>query len=78
MQLADELPDTDATALLAARQRLLLEGDWPGMAAADPRECLLAQLRALPASDARGLALQIVDGQLEALARHDRPAHRHP
>jgi RNA polymerase sigma-54 factor len=70
-QLADELPDASAEALLAARQRLLLDGDWPGMAAADPRECLLAQLRALPASDTRALALQIVDGQLEALARHD-------
>ncbi|WP_028839333.1 RNA polymerase factor sigma-54 [Thermomonas fusca] len=74
MQLADELPDTDATALLAARQRLLLEGDWPGMAAADPRECLLAQLRTLPASDARALARRIVGEQLETLARHELPA----
>ncbi len=74
VQLADELPDASAGALLDARQRLLLDGDWPGMAAADPRECLLAQLRALPASDARSLALRIVGEQLETLARHDLPA----
>ena len=66
-------PASMTKASLAVRQRLLLDGDWPGMAAADPRECLLAQLRALPASDARVLALRIVDDQLEALARHDLP-----
>lgn len=71
VQLADGLPDACAETLLAARQRLLLDGDWPGMAAADPRECLLAQLRALPASGTRALALRIVGEQLEALARHD-------
>lgn len=70
-QLADALPDIDSKALLAARQRLLLDGDWPGMAAADPRECLLAQLRALPASPARTLALCIVGEHLDTLARHE-------
>lgn len=70
-QLADALPDIDSKALLAARRRLLLDGDWPGMAAADPRECLLAQLRALPASPARTLALCIVDEHLDTLARHE-------
>ncbi len=70
-QLQDALPGIDEEGLLAVRQRLLLDGDWPGMGAADPRECLLAQLRALPASDTRLLALRIVDEQLEALARHD-------
>lgn len=71
VQLADGLPDACAEILLAARQRLLLDGDWPGMAAADPRECLLAQLRALPASDASQLALRIVGEQMELLSRHD-------
>lgn len=73
-QLADALPRVDRAALLGARQRLLLDGDWPGMAAADPRECLLAQLHALPASDARTLALRIVSEQLEMLARQELPA----
>lgn len=67
-QLLDALSPAE---LLAARQRLLLDGEWPGMAAADPRECLLAQLRALPASDARALALRIVGKHLDLLADHD-------
>lgn len=70
-QLRDALPEVDSESLMAVRQRLLLDGDWPGMAAADPRECLLAQLRALPASDTRTLALRMVGEQLDALARHD-------
>lgn len=70
-QLQDALPGVGADDLLAARQHLLLDGDWPGMAAADPRECLLAQLRALPTSETRALALRIVGEQLDALARHD-------
>lgn len=60
-----------AATLLAARERLLLAGEWPGMAAADPGECLHAQLRALPASPTRTLALDIVAHHLDMLARHD-------
>lgn len=52
------------------RQRLL-HGDWPGMAAADPSECLAAQLRALPADATRDLARRIVAGHLDLLATHD-------
>ncbi|WP_240125289.1 RNA polymerase factor sigma-54 [Thermomonas alba] len=70
--LRQELPDVTAAELLAARQRLL-DGEWPGMAAADPRECLLAQLRALPSEPTRALAMQIVASHLERLARHDLP-----
>ncbi|TCT23274.1 RNA polymerase factor sigma-54 [Thermomonas haemolytica] len=69
-QLREELAGVSADELLAARQRLL-DGEWPGMAAADPRECLLAQLRALPPGPARTLAMQIVSGHLDLLARHD-------
>jgi len=49
----------------------LLHGDWPGMAAADARECLAAQLRALPADASTGLAARILDQQMELLAAHD-------
>ncbi|MGY1518848.1 RNA polymerase factor sigma-54 [Luteimonas sp. A482] len=49
----------------------LLHGDWPGMAAADPAECLSAQLRALPECDARACALRIVAGHLDLLAARD-------
>lgn len=49
----------------------LLHGDWPGMAAADARECLSAQLRALPEDDARALAARILDRHLDLLAGHD-------
>lgn len=60
--------------LLEARERLLLQGEWPGMAAADPRECLLAQLRALPGSETAALALRMVDAHLDLLAAHDHAA----
>lgn len=73
-QLQDALPGTTCDSLLDVRQHLLLDGEWPGMAAADPGECLLAQLRALPASDARALALRIVGEHLDLLASHDHAA----
>lgn len=60
--------------MLALRERLLLDGEWPGMTAAGPVECLLAQLRALPDSEARTLAMRILADHLEPLARHDLPA----
>lgn len=64
---------TDALQLV--RQRLL-HGEWPGMAAADPAECLRAQLRALPdggerGDDARALAARILDQHIDLLAAHD-------
>jgi RNA polymerase sigma-54 factor len=52
----------------------LLHGDWPGMAAADPAECLAAQLRALPEDAGRALALRILAGHLDLLAAHDEAA----
>ena len=70
-ELAEALPGVGADELLGVRQHLLLEGEWPGMAAADPRECLLAQLQALPDHPARALALRLVDAHLDLLARHD-------
>lgn len=72
-QLAPSLPGLDIDELLVARQRLL-HGEWPGMAAASPQECLLAQLRALPDSAARALAERIVTRHLDVLARHDHAA----
>ncbi len=55
------------------RQRLL-HGDWPGMAACDAGECLLAQLSLLPATAERELASRILRGHLELLAAHDESA----
>ncbi|MDH5834953.1 RNA polymerase factor sigma-54 [Luteimonas kalidii] len=52
----------------------LLHGDWPGMAAADARECLSAQLRALPEDAARSLALRILADHVDLLAAHDEAA----
>ncbi|RBH05621.1 RNA polymerase sigma-54 factor [Xanthomonas oryzae pv. oryzae] len=58
-------------AVEAIRQRLL-HGDPAGLAACDLRECLQAQLRALPGRvPARHLAARILDGDLELLAAHD-------
>ncbi|MEF3083583.1 RNA polymerase factor sigma-54 [Luteimonas sp. SMYT11W] len=56
--------------LSIARQRLL-HGEWPGMAASDPTECLSAQLRVLAPSDARSLALRILADHVDLLAAHD-------
>ncbi|PBS12447.1 RNA polymerase sigma-54 factor [Lysobacteraceae bacterium NML93-0792] len=63
--------DCDAATLEAVRQRLLA-GDPAGIAARDLRECLLAQLAALPGRVAgRVLARRIVEQALELLATHD-------
>ncbi|MCL6618470.1 MAG: RNA polymerase factor sigma-54 [Thermomonas hydrothermalis] len=72
--LADALPGVSARELLAARTRLLLHGEWPGMAARDPRECLLAQLDVLPEDPVQALARRLVDTCLDLLARHDQAA----
>lgn len=64
---------TRADAVAVARLRLL-HGDWPGMAASDPVECLRAQLAALAESPARTLAARILDGHLDLLAAHDEAA----
>ncbi|GAB3735870.1 RNA polymerase factor sigma-54 [Luteimonas pelagia] len=64
--------DVTAGELLAVRERLLA-ADWPGVAAADPRECLAAQLDALPGDAATTLARRIVLGHLDLLAAHDLP-----
>lgn len=58
----------DDTGVLRLR---LLHGDWPGMAAADPGECLLAQLRALPEDATRALAARLLTHHLDLLAAHD-------
>ncbi|MFC7521793.1 RNA polymerase factor sigma-54 [Xanthomonas populi] len=58
-------------AVEAIRQRLL-HGDPAGLAACDLRECLQAQLSALPGRvPARHLAARILAGDLESLASHD-------
>ncbi|WDS36839.1 RNA polymerase factor sigma-54 [Pseudoxanthomonas sp.] len=57
----------------AIRQRLL-HGEPAGLAARDLRECLQAQLTALPGRvAARHLATRILDGDLALLASHDYP-----
>lgn len=57
----------------AIRQHLL-QGESAGMAARDLRECLQAQLTALPGPvAARHLASRILDGDLALLASHDYP-----
>ncbi|MGN6512738.1 MAG: RNA polymerase factor sigma-54 [Lysobacteraceae bacterium] len=60
----------DAAELEVVRQRLL-HGEWPGVAAADPGECLRAQLALLPEGPARDRAARILEHGLEALAAHD-------
>jgi len=56
------------------RQRLL-QGECPGLAARDLRECLLAQLQTLPGRvPARPVAAAILRQCLELLARHDHNA----
>lgn len=60
-------------AVEAVRQRLL-HGDPAGLAACDLRECLQAQLGALPGRvPARHLAARILAGDLDLLASHDYP-----
>ncbi|MET1024251.1 MAG: RNA polymerase factor sigma-54 [Pseudoxanthomonas sp.] len=60
----------DADALHVVRQRLL-HGEWAGMAAADPAECLRAQLRVAPEGPANALAAHILADHLTLLAAHD-------
>lgn len=52
----------------------LLNGPWPGMAAADPGECLQAQLAQLPDTPERALAARILSDHLVLLASHDHAA----
>ena len=60
-----------ASGIEAVRQALLA-GDPAGVAARDLRECLVAQLDALPGRvAARGLARRVVDETLELLGTHD-------
>jgi len=56
--------------LEVVRQRLL-HGDWPGMAAANPGECLRAQLALQPAGPVQALATRILAAHLDLLAAHD-------
>ena len=70
-QLASARLDRTASDVEAIRQRLL-QGDPAGMAAVDLRECLLAQLAALPGTVAgRHLAGRLLDADLQLLANHD-------
>jgi len=59
--------------LEAIRQRLL-HGDCPGVAAADPSECLRAQLAVLPPSADRSLALRLVRDHLDQLGARNHTA----
>ncbi|HVI26033.1 MAG TPA: RNA polymerase factor sigma-54 [Xanthomonadaceae bacterium] len=59
--------------LEVARQRLL-HGEWPGVAATDPAECLRAQLALQPEGPARALAARILADHLDLLAAHDTAA----
>lgn len=69
--LASARHDLDEASVEAVRQRLL-HGEPAGMAAQDLRECLCAQLDALPGVvAARTLARHVLQGPLELLAAHD-------
>ena len=73
-QLASARLDRTSTDVEALRQRLL-HGEPAGMAAVDLRECLLAQLTALPGLvPARNLAQRLLDADMQLLANHDYPA----
>ncbi|WP_313255940.1 RNA polymerase factor sigma-54 [Stenotrophomonas sp.] len=70
-RLASARLDRTASDVEAVRQRLL-HGEPAGMAAIDLRECLLAQLAALPGVvPARHLAARLLDADLQLLANHD-------
>ncbi|WP_313398414.1 RNA polymerase factor sigma-54 [Stenotrophomonas sp.] len=70
-RLASARLDRTEADLEAIRQRLLL-GEPAGMAAVDLRECLQAQLRALPGRvPARHLAARLLDSDLYLLAEHN-------
>lgn len=69
--LASARFDRDGAHVERIRQRLL-QGEPAGMAARDLRECLQAQLAALPGTvPARHLAARLLDGDLNLLASHD-------
>lgn len=68
--LAEGAACFDVDQLQVVRQRLL-HGEWPGMAAADPAECLRAQLRVAPQGPANALAARILAEHLDLLAAHD-------
>ncbi|MGX9720122.1 RNA polymerase factor sigma-54 [Stenotrophomonas acidaminiphila] len=69
--LASARFDRDGAHVESIRQRLL-QGEPAGMAARDLRECLQAQLAALPgAVPARHLAARLLAGDLQLLASHD-------
>jgi len=69
--LASARFDRDGAHVESIRQRLL-QGEPAGMAARDLRECLQAQLAALPgAVPARHLAARLLAEDLQLLARHD-------
>lgn len=68
--LAEGAVSFDADDLQVVRQRLL-HGEWAGMAAADPAECLRAQLRVAPKGPANALAARILADHLNLLAAHD-------
>jgi len=71
--LASARLDVDADTVEAVRQRLL-SGEPAGFAAQDLRECLQAQLAALPGRvPARRLAARTLDADLALLAAHDYP-----
>jgi RNA polymerase sigma-54 factor len=63
----------DPDELEVVRQRLL-HGEWPGVAATDPGECLRAQLALQPEGGTRDLAARILDEHLDLLAAHDTAA----
>lgn len=69
---ADFTPPPDDSEWLAAL-RLVQQLDVPGLAARDLPECLALQLEAAPGIDAslRRLALDIVRGQIDRLAKND-------
>ncbi|WP_313319388.1 RNA polymerase factor sigma-54 [Stenotrophomonas sp.] len=70
-QLASARLDRTGADLEAIRQRLL-HGEPAGIAAVDLRECLQAQLRALPGHvPARHLAQRLLGADLQLLAAHD-------
>ena len=56
---------------LQAALKLLQSFDPPGVGARDTAECLSIQLRQKPVDEVQGLALRVVNEQLESLARHD-------
>lgn len=72
--LSDELPDSERNDLLEELRialQYLQNFDPPGIGARSPQECLALQLKNLPASANRDLALSLVREHLELLAARD-------